>query len=181
MLVDNVVSCNSEFQMLKECWVVSIFRSAYRFQQVWPERAQGGFSFCRWALHCLLPERDQWPVVWIWWPVCHRGAWDGCAECRSVRPVLQVRGRIGGTWPIRAFMVVNVSRNKKGIGWERVWFPGEVNGKLGEVPLKKLNSPFWKWLLWKWLSMMVIHDGYPWWQGSFGMVSTLRRSPESKK
>lgn len=48
--------------------------------------------FCsfRWSLHCLLSECDQRPVVWVWWPVCDRGPWDGCAERRSLCVVLQV-------------------------------------------------------------------------------------------
>lgn len=45
---------------------------------------------CRWALHSLLSECDQWPVVWVWWPVCHRSPWDCGAERRGLRVVLSV-------------------------------------------------------------------------------------------
>lgn len=45
---------------------------------------------CRWALHSLLSECDQWPVVWVWWPVCHRSPWDGGAERRGLCVVLSV-------------------------------------------------------------------------------------------
>lgn len=45
----------------------------------------------RWPLHCVLSECYQWPVVRVWWSVCNRGPWDGCAECRGVCSLLQVR------------------------------------------------------------------------------------------
>lgn len=48
------------------------------------------FCSCRWTLHCLLSECDQWPVVRVWWPVRDRSPWDSCAERRSICVVLQV-------------------------------------------------------------------------------------------
>lgn len=47
----------------------------------------------RWTLHSLLSERHQRPVVWVWWSVCNGSPWDGGAECRGLRAVLQVKRR----------------------------------------------------------------------------------------